>query len=67
MVRNMVGTALDVCRGRLSEKAFFQLLGPRLNKPDNCGVAITRSENPCKPAPPQGLTLEMVYYDKDSF
>jgi hypothetical protein len=24
---------------------------------------LGRKDNPCKPAPPEGLTLECVYYD----
>lgn len=55
-VRNMVGTALDVCRGnRLDVDGLRQLLqdGP------------SRRANKSKPAPPQGLTLEMVYFDND--
>jgi tRNA pseudouridine38-40 synthase len=60
MVRNLVGTALDVCRGRLTEEQFQELLQPV----DGAG----RKSNPCKPAPPQGLTLERVYYeDNDVF
>lgn len=66
MVRNMVGTALDVCLGRLSEEVFLQLLGPDLDL-QNTGVEITRATNRCKPAPPQGLTLEMVYYEDEQF
>jgi tRNA pseudouridine38-40 synthase len=58
MVRNMVGTAIDVCRGRISETTFLELLHP---------VSSSRKDNPCKPAPPQGLTLERVYYPNDDF
>mmetsp|Transcript_33364 Transcript_33364/g.36915 ORF Transcript_33364/g.36915 Transcript_33364/m.36915 type:complete len:327 (-) Transcript_33364:27-1007(-) len=55
MVRNMVGTALDVACGRLSEEDFLALL----NRSNNA----VRKTNKSKPAPPQGLTLEKVYYD----
>jgi tRNA pseudouridine38-40 synthase len=58
-VRNMVGTALDVCRGRLSQQAFAKLLSSDLNG----GTQANRDDNPCKPAPPEGLTLEHVYFD----
>ncbi|KAG7374989.1 pseudouridylate synthase I [Nitzschia inconspicua] len=56
MVRNLVGTALDVCRGRISET----YLNDMLHQPQALG--LTRRDNPSKPAPPHGLTLERVYY-----
>jgi tRNA pseudouridine38-40 synthase len=59
MVRNMVGTALDVCRGRISEERFLELL----NHPSS----LSRKDNPSKPAPAQGLTLEHVFYPDDDF
>lgn len=59
MVRNMVGTALEVCRGRMSEAAFLELL----HQPEK----MSRKDNPSKPAPPQGLTLEHVFYPDDDF
>jgi tRNA pseudouridine38-40 synthase len=60
MVRNMVGTAIAVCRGRVSEQDFQTFLNPQ--------EAMTRDDNRCKPAPPQGLTLERVFYhDEDDF
>jgi tRNA pseudouridine38-40 synthase len=61
-VRNMVGTALDVCQGRISEDFFCALI-------KNNGE-LNRSDNPSKPAPPEGLTLERVYFEAkkgDSF
>jgi tRNA pseudouridine38-40 synthase len=57
MVRNMVGTSLDVCRGRLTEKDFQALLHPTEN--------LSRRNNKSKPAPPEGLSLEHVFYPKD--
>ena len=27
---------------------------------------FVRNDNKCKPAPPEGLTLEMVYFDDES-
>ena len=57
MVRNMVGTAIAVCRGHVSEQEFQTFLNPQ--------PAMTRDSNRCKPAPPQGLTLERVFYDDD--
>jgi tRNA pseudouridine38-40 synthase len=53
-IRNMVGTALDVCRGELTEEKFLRLL--------NQDSTLTRVDNCCKPAPPEGLTLEHVYF-----
>jgi tRNA pseudouridine38-40 synthase len=61
MVRNMVGTALDVCRGKVSEDKFLELL----TNPSES--SLSRKDNPCKPAPPQGLTLERVFYPNDDF
>lgn len=57
-VRNMVGTALDVCRGRISEEELLRLLRQRDGAPQ-----LTRASNRSRPAPPEGLTLEMVYFD----
>jgi tRNA pseudouridine38-40 synthase len=54
MVRNMVGTALDVCKGRLEESSMLELLH---------GDDMVRKNNKSKPAPPEGLTLENVFYD----
>jgi tRNA pseudouridine38-40 synthase len=59
MVRNMVGTALEVCRGRMTEIEFLEIL----HHPEN----LSRKDNPSKPAPPQGLTLEHVFYPDDNF
>ena len=56
MVRNMVGTAIDVWLGRMSEDQLRELL-----------AGATRKDNRSKPAPPEGLTLECVYYDEDGF
>lgn len=56
-VRNMVGTAVDVCRGRVTEKHMLDLLG-------TTNTGRTRKDNLSKPAPPQGLTLEQVYFDE---
>jgi tRNA pseudouridine38-40 synthase len=71
MVRNMVGTAMDVCLGKnnLNEQYFMSLLQPRDNKNSNleAGKTLTRNNNLSKPAPPQGLTLEWVYYDGDPY
>ena len=62
MVRNMVGTAVDVSRGWLPYETFQTLL---LDPKNNNESSLSRKDNPCKPAPPQGLTLERVYYDDD--
>jgi tRNA pseudouridine38-40 synthase len=60
MIRNMVGTAIDVARGRMSTESFLQLL---LHPNEQ----FVRDDNPCKPAPPQGLTLERVHFDDEDF
>jgi tRNA pseudouridine38-40 synthase len=62
MVRNLIGTALDVCRNWLDEETFLDLL----NRPSE--LNYTRKNNPCKPAPSVGLTLERVFYpDNNEF
>ena len=62
MVRNLIGTALDVCRNWLDEETFLDLL----NRPSE--LNLTRKNNPCKPAPSVGLTLERVFYpDNNEF
>lgn len=59
MVRNMVGTAIEVWLGRMTEEQLLELLKV---EPDG-ERKVGRQNNPCKPAPPEGLTLECVYYD----
>jgi tRNA pseudouridine(38-40) synthase len=62
MVRNMVGTAVDVSRGRVDEATLQGLI-----QASNGGQPqLTRIDNKSKPAPPEGLTLEWVYYDDDN-
>ena len=63
-VRNMIGTAIEVCRGRLDEQVFRQLLF-HVDKNDEKLSQFVRDDNPCKPAPPEGLTLERVFYEGD--
>lgn len=58
MVRNMVGTALDVCQGTLPEEELARLL----RQGGDGSLFLDRACNPCKPAPPEGLTLEKVFY-----
>jgi tRNA pseudouridine38-40 synthase len=59
MVRNMVGTAIQVWLGNMKQTQLVELL-----QIDESGDAEkSRKDNPCKPAPPEGLTLECVYYD----
>jgi tRNA pseudouridine38-40 synthase len=61
-IRNMVGTAINTCMGDMTEESFRWLLA-------RDDASVTRDDNPSKPAPPEGLTLEYVYFDndKDSF
>lgn len=61
MVRNIVGTAIDVWRKAMSYEDFERLL----DEPTAYG--LTRDDNPCKPAPSHGLTLERVFYQDDDF
>ena len=53
MIRNIVGTSLHVAAGNMPIDALQTLL---LTSPP-------RNDNIAMPAPPQGLTLEHVYYD----
>ncbi|GKY96528.1 hypothetical protein MPSEU_000612400 [Mayamaea pseudoterrestris] len=57
-VRNMIGSALDVWQGRVSEDHLLHLLS---------SSTCTRRDNRSKPAPPEGLTLERVYFNGDEF
>jgi tRNA pseudouridine38-40 synthase len=59
MVRNMVGTAIDVWLGRMTEEQLIELL--KIESVDD--RRGDRRDNKCKPAPPEGLTLECVYYN----
>ena len=61
MVRNMVGTAMDVSRGSVDVATLAQLLQSGTNGRSQLG----RKDNRSKPAPPEGLTLERVFYDDD--
>lgn len=63
MVRNMVGTALEVCRGRMDEEYMLKLLH---GGDEGEEKSYVRRDNKCKPASSEGLSLEMVFYD-DSF
>lgn len=72
MVRNMVGTALDVCKGRVKEDYMLQLLHQSKDDGDCAGagnneheISFARKDNKCKPAPPEGLCLEKVYFEDD--
>ena len=66
-VRNMVGAAIHACRrspkhtstGLDEERLRFLL---RQGGGDD---KVTRRDNPSKPAPPQGLVLEQVFFDED--
>lgn len=59
MVRNMVGTSIQVWLGNMKQTQLVELL-----QIDESGdIEKSRKNNPCKPAPPEGLTLECVYYN----
>lgn len=51
-IRNLVGTAIDVARGVGTEDDVVRLLQP----------GHSRRDNPSRPAPPEGLTLEHVEF-----
>ena len=61
MVRNMVGTAVDVSRGKVDESTFSKLLQNGMNG----NPQLVRKDNRSKPAPPEGLCLEKVFYDDE--
>jgi tRNA pseudouridine38-40 synthase len=63
-IRNMVGTALEVCRGKIMNEDDLRRLLYYNNDGDG-GERWSRKDNPAKPAPPHGLTLEHVYFDDD--
>ncbi len=70
-VRNMVGTAIDASRGIITEEAFRDLLHGSSATMENDHLPRKqqkrREDNKSKPAPPQGLTLEHVYFDEEEF
>jgi tRNA pseudouridine38-40 synthase len=53
MIRNIVGTSLEVAAGRMSLQELKTLLD---DAPD-------RTKNKAKSAPPEGLSLDHVFYD----
>lgn len=56
-VRNMMGTALEVAKSRMQEQTLIDLL----NRTED----DVRKDNKCKPAPPEGLCLERVFFNDD--
>lgn len=62
MVRNMVGTVLAVCTGKIDEETFMSFVHQPLDE-DTSERVYARDDNLAKPAPPQGLTLECVFFD----
>jgi tRNA pseudouridine38-40 synthase len=64
MVRNIVGTAIDVAKGKLKESILLQWISQNSTASP---LMYTRKDNKCKPAPPEGLTLEHVFYDDNEF
>jgi len=57
MVRNMVGTALEVCRGRMTEVQFLQLLHHSNVTGTSKNLQFARNDNKSKPAPPEGKVI----------
>jgi tRNA pseudouridine38-40 synthase len=67
-IRNMVGTAIDVSRGQMTETNFLRLLHQNTSTTSNTNTApLTRMDNKCRPAPPEGLTLEHVNFPDVDF
>ena len=75
-VRNMVGTALVVAAeaadgekghkspgATMTETELVALL--KINPSSGGGPRLQRQHNKCRPAPPEGLTLEHVFFDND--
>ncbi len=53
MIRNMVGTCIQVATGMMALKSFLDLLS---------STGAVRSDNKAPAAPPEGLCLDNVYY-----
>ena len=71
-VRNMVGTAIDASRSVITEEMFLDLLHGNSEPMETDSTPTKqqqrrRQDNKSKPAPPQGLTLEHVYFDEEGF
>jgi tRNA pseudouridine38-40 synthase len=66
-IRNMVGAALEVCRGKIMNEEDLRRLLYYDNNDDDDGERWSRKNNPSKPAPPHSLTLEHVCFDDDDF
>jgi len=73
MMHNMIGTTMECWLVRIPESQIVDLLRIDHDDGDNDGEGedgdvivvgrLGRKDNLCKPAPPEGLTLECVYYD----
>ena len=58
--------------GRMPEEQLRQLLSHQGSSDDDSGSTankrtMRRKDNNSKPAAPEGLTLECVYYENDNF
>lgn len=80
MVRNIVGSAFEACKvkkQRYDEEVLVRLLHQipssynvhlenfTQNETFKSKIIYTRRDNLAKPAPPEGLTLEWVFYDEE--
>jgi tRNA U38,U39,U40 pseudouridine synthase TruA len=54
MIRNIVGSSFDVACGQMSLQTLKRLLED---------ASASRQDNKAQSAPPEGLALEMVFYD----
>ena len=73
MIRNIVGTALDIYRGKVSIETLQQMLQIHHHDDDDdddddqmkMKTPQTRTSNKSKPVPPEGLTMENVFFEDD--
>lgn len=75
MIRNMIGTALDVYRDKVSIETLQQMLQIHHHNHDHdsdddnninrkkINTLQTRTSNKSKPVPPEGLTMENVFFE----
>mmetsp|Transcript_11101 Transcript_11101/g.16826 ORF Transcript_11101/g.16826 Transcript_11101/m.16826 type:complete len:230 (-) Transcript_11101:254-943(-) len=64
MVRNIVGTSIEVAMGRMEEAQLLRMLHHNFEgEGDGTNKKYMRKDNKCKPAAAEGLTMEMVYFE----
>lgn len=68
MVRNIVGTSLEVAKGRMEEAQLLRMLHHKFDVErggEGANKRYMRKDNKCKPAAAEGLTMEMVYFEDE--